>query len=263
MTDILAQICADKLTHVASQKQRISEKILLEQAQNAPSPAGFHNALRRKVAAKETALITEIKKASPSRGLIRADFDPVAIASAYHAGGATCLSILTDTPYFQGSDAYLQQVRSTISLPILRKDFMLDPYQIIESRTLGADCILLIMAALGDAQAKELETTAHELGMDVLIEVHNAEELERALQLTSPLLGINNRNLKTLEISLTVTEELHKLVPDHYTLVCESGIHSRADIERMEQLGIYSFLVGESLMKQQNIESAVKNLLSY
>ena len=261
MIDILATICSDKKAHILRQKKSVPETELLAEAMAAPPVQGFHKQLAAKAAKRHTALICEIKKASPSKGIIRADFNPVAIAQDYTKAGAACISVLTDIPYFQGHDDYLKQVRKVTPLPLLRKDFMLDPYQIIESRALGADCILLIMAALSDDQAKELESVAHELGMDVLIEVHNAPEMERALTLQSRLIGINNRNLKTLEISLTTTEQLMGMVPESTTLVCESGIHTRTDIERMESQGVYAFLVGESLMKQADIGAAVWGLL--
>lgn len=261
MTDILTKICTDKREHIKARKALASEAALLEQARSAPAPRGFLRSLQAKTSLKQTALIAEIKKASPSKGVIRADFDHVAIAKTYEQAGASCLSVLTDTPYFQGHDHYLTEARAATSLPVLRKDFMLDPYQVVEARALGADCILLIMAALEDAQASELEAAAHGFGMDVLVEVHNQEELERALMLKTPLLGINNRNLKTLEISLSVTQTLSTLVPATHTLVCESGIHSHADILSMQRYGAYSFLVGESLMKQEDIATATRLLL--
>ena len=265
MSDTLAQICADKAEHIAKRKQQISESELLETAKHAEAPRGFHKALREKIAQKETALIAEVKKASPSKGIIRADFHPETIADNYQSGGATCLSVLTDTPYFQGEDSYLQRVKTSVSLPLLRKDFMLDTYQVTEARALGADCILLIMAALSDTQAAELEAASHALGMDCLIEVHSAEEMERAVKLQSTLLGINNRNLKTLEVDLATTEKLapllHELSSKDYSLICESGVYRRDDVERMQQADIYGFLVGESLMRQEDIEQATRNLL--
>lgn len=261
MTDILNKICTDKLELIKARKAVASENTLLAHAKSALPTRGFLRAIQAKTDLKQIALIAEIKKASPSKGVIRADFDPVAIAQAYESAGASCLSVLTDTPYFQGEDYYLTEARAAVSLPVLRKDFMLDPYQVVEARALGADCILLIMAALEDAQASELEEAARSLGMDVLVEVHNQEELERALMLKTPLLGINNRNLKTLEISLSVTEKLSLLVPETHILVCESGIHSHADILSMHQHNAYAFLVGESLMKQQDIGTATRLLL--
>ena len=261
MTDVLTRICEDKQHHIQIQKQNISEAILQERAASAASPRGFLSALKQKADVKKIGLIAEVKKASPSKGIIREDFDPAYIAKSYENAGASCVSVLTDIPYFQGDDTYLRAVQNAVSLPVLRKDFMLDTYQILESRALGADCILLIMAALGDAQAVELEHAAIELGMDVLVEVHNKDECERALRLKSPLLGVNNRNLKTLEVSLDTTEQLISLIPEGYTVVCESGIYSHDDILRMQKIGIYSFLVGESLMREQDIEQATQRLL--
>ncbi len=261
MKDILAEICATKREYVTSCEARTPLSTLRDMAACAPAPRGFHRALQQKVASGDTGLIAEIKKASPSRGLIRADFNPAQHAKDYAAAGATCLSILTDSPYFQGEDAYLIAARAACNLPVLRKDFMLTPYQVWEARSMGADCILLIMACLDDAQAAELEALAHQLGMDVLIEVHDEAELHRALKLKSRLLGINNRNLKTLDISLQTSVHLRHLVPDDYTLVCESGIYSHADILHMQQHGMHCFLVGESLMKQADIQRATRQLL--
>jgi indole-3-glycerol phosphate synthase len=261
MSDTLATICERKRAHIAHQKAQVGLAELEARALAATPCRGFHRALKQAVAAGGIGLIAEVKKASPSKGLIRADFEPAALAKAYQAGGATCLSVLTDTPYFQGEDAYLVQARAAVNLPVLRKDFMLDPYQVLEARALGADCILLIMAALGDAQAAELETIAHQLGMDVLVEVHDDAELERALGLSSRLLGINNRSLKTLEVSLETAITLRPLVPEGYTLVCESGIATREDIARMRGSAMHCFLIGESLMRQPDVEQATRALI--
>lgn len=258
MSNVLTTICDRKREHIALRRAECPEERLRAALPFCPPTRGFRRALQE----RPIGLIAEIKKASPSRGVIRPDFSPPDLAVAYETGGASCLSVLTDTPYFQGEDSYLASARNATSLPVLRKDFMLDPYQIVESRVLGADCILLIMAALSDEQACELERAALALKMDVLVEVHDESELERALtHLSSPLLGINNRNLKTLEVDLSTTERLARLTPDTRTIVCESGIHNHNDIRRMMRSGIHCFLVGESLMSKPNVAQATRTLL--
>ena len=259
--DLLAHICAAKREHIARRQKALPWPALIERAKGAASPRGFAAALEQAVAVRGCGVITEIKKASPSAGLIRPDFDPPALARAYAAGGGACLSILTDGPYFQGADVFVTDVRAVVELPILRKDFMLDPYQVVETRAIGADAILLILAALSDEMAAELEAAAEEFGLDVLVEVHDEAELERALRLSTPLIGINNRNLKTLAVDLAVTERLAVLAPADRALVAESGISRPADLARLIKAGARRFLIGESLMRQADVSAATRALL--
>ena len=257
MTNKLAEICATKRVEVAARKPLGLSHWPI------PSPVrGFEAALRAK-AATGFALIAEIKKASPSKGLIRADFDPASHAAAYEAGGAACLSVLTDAPYFQGHEDYLIAARAACALPVLRKDFMVDPWQCDEARAMGADAILIIVAALADAQMAEIEDAAFAQNLEVLVEVHDEAEMERALtRLKSRLIGVNNRNLKTFEVDLATTERLAAMVPPDVLLVCESGISTHADCTRMAASGVRTFLVGESLMRQANVEAATRALLT-
>lgn len=261
MSDTLARICADKWQHIEHRRALRPLSGLLADAKRASAPRGFADALSRRAAGRGLALIAELKKASPSKGLIRAAFDPPGLARAYEAGGAACLSVLTDTPYFQGEDRFLALAREAVALPVLRKDFMLDPYQVVEARALGADCILLIMAALADDQAAELEAAATELGMDVLVEVHDEAELERALRLKARLIGINNRDLKTLSVDLATSERLAPRVPAGRDVVCESGLETHEDLLRMATIGVRRFLVGEALMRQADVTAATRALL--
>ena len=261
MTDILAEICAEKRRHVTAAKALLPFDRLQALARSQPPPRGFAAALDG-AAAVGYGLIAEIKKASPSAGLIRDDFDPPALARAYQAGGAACLSVLTDIPYFQGEDAFLLAARQAVPLPCLRKDFMLDPWQIVESRALGADCVLLIMACLSDAEAAELEAVAMDYNMDVLVEIHDEAELDRALALRSPLLGVNNRNLKTMVTDLATTERLAARLPAGRSLVAESGLRTAADLARLARVGARRFLVGEALMRQPDVAAATRALLA-
>ncbi len=263
MSDILARICADKRRTVAARKAERPLAALRDTAAAASPPRGFAQALRAQRARGQYGLIAEIKRASPSRGLIRADFDPSALARAYGEGGATCLSVLTDEPYFQGHDEHLAAAHRAVPLPVLRKDFALDPYQVVEARALGADCVLLILAAVDDGAARAIEDTALRLGMDVLIEVHDETEAERACAHGSRLVGINNRNLATLEVNLATTEQLVDLLPADALVVSESGIYQTADLERMARVGVGCFLVGESLMRQPDVAAATRALLDH
>ncbi len=260
MSDLLERICDEKRDHVA-RCRRARPLAALEGALPPERPRGFARALGARVGAGQAGLIAEIKRASPSRGLIRADFDPAALARAYQAGGAACLSVLTDAPSFSGDVTHLVEARAACSLPVLRKDFTVDTYQVVEARAAGADAVLLILAALEDSEAQELEMAAQELGLDVLLEVHDEWELERALRLRSPLLGVNNRDLRTLAVDLATTERLAPLVPADRLLVCESGVATAADVARMTRAGARAFLVGESLLRQDDVAAAVAALL--
>lgn len=265
MSDILQKILQTKAQEVASAKQAQPEAALLDTIRDSVqlqsyAPRGFANAIRSKIAQGKPAVISEIKRASPSKGLLREPYDPAAIAKEYEQAGAACLSVLTDRDYFQGDAAHLIAARAACSLPVLRKDFMIDPYQVLQACAWGADCILLIVAALTDSQMQELEAAAQEQGLDVLIEVHDAHELERALKCASPLIGINNRNLRTFETSLNTTLDLVEKIPQGRILVTESGIHTKDDVARMRDHGVHAFLVGEAFMRATSPGAQLKEL---
>lgn len=258
--DVLQKILQRKAEEIAERSARVPLGEISARAADAPPARGFAAAIEARIAAGAPAVIAEVKKASPSKGVIRPDFDPAAIARSYQAGGATCLSVLTDVDFFQGADAFLQQARTACALPVLRKDFTIDAYQVHEARALGADCILLIVAALDDARLAELSSLAMDLGMDVLVEVHDMDELERAIQVPAPLLGINNRNLRTFDVSLDTTLALKGAVPRDRRLVTESGIVTMADVARMRGAGVDAFLVGETFMRDPDPGEALREL---
>jgi indole-3-glycerol phosphate synthase len=262
MSDILQTILRRKAEEVRERAARVSLRELSARIDDAPPVRGFAAALAAKIAAGLPAVIAEVKKASPSKGVIRADFHPAEIARSYERGGAACLSVLTDADFFQGADAYLQEARAACALPVLRKDFVVDAYQVYEARALGADCILLIVAALGDAALAELSHLAMMLGMDVLVEVHDLDELERALQIAAPLVGINNRDLRTFEVSLDTTLAMKDAVPPDRLLVTESGILAPADVRLMREHGVHAFLVGEALMRADDPGEALARLFA-
>jgi indole-3-glycerol phosphate synthase len=261
-SDILDRILATKQRELAERRKLRSVDDLQQQAHHVSAPRGFVAAMRRRVQQGGSAVIAEIKKASPSKGVIREDFNVIEIARSYEAGGASCLSVLTDNEYFQGHEVFLTQARAACSLPVIRKDFIVDPYQVVEARAIGADCILLIVAALSDADLASLHAAAREQGMDVLVEVHDGEELERALKLELELIGINNRNLRTFETSLDTTIELLSRVPDGCLVVTESGIHTRADVELMRDHDVHAFLVGEAFMRAADPGQALAELFT-
>ena len=262
MSDVLARICDVTRRETARRKEALDEPTLRARAEAAPPPRGFAAALARAAKSGRPALIAEIKKASPSKGLIRRDFDPAALARAYREGGATCLSVLTDAPHFQGAEAHLVAARDAVALPVLRKDFMLETWQILESRALGADCVLLIMAALDEREARALHAVARGLDLDVLAEVHDPAELDRALALSGALIGINNRDLKTLQVDLATFERVAARVPRDRFVVAESGLAGPADVARVAAAGARAILVGESLMREADVVAATRRLLA-
>jgi indole-3-glycerol phosphate synthase len=262
MSDILKKIEAYKREEITAAKRAKPLSALEAEARNASPPRGFVRAIERKLAAGDYALIAEIKKASPSKGLIRAEFDPPALARAYEQGGAACLSVLTDAPSFQGRPEFLGQAREATSLPVLRKDFIYEPYQVVESRALGADCVLIIMAAIDDGAAREIESAAYDYGMDVLLEVHQEDELEGALKLGSKMIGINNRDLRSFETNLAISERMGARVPKNRIVVGESGLYAPGDLARLSRTGINTFLIGESLMRQSDLTAATRALLA-